>query len=243
MDERKKINILLLVGIILSLFVATITFILMSYVSSLLSGLGLPSSFSGSWSYVITLIVFLVVFASWIDAFHILSRIKELKESEKKGTVSTWVWIIGGILAGMIIFVIAYTQIIHVSERVAYEKSLESITQLRHVINELCWEVTGNEREVEVFLTKEIGDVYVSDESEEILSSGRSRGNYLCIRFSDGRRQCLDLECDTSMPLISFKPESSSLITFVNKILHGESKTEYELSLKKTDSGVYVEKE
>ena len=164
--------------------------------------------------------------------------------------IANWFWIIGGLIAGLIAFTIAYQQIAEIIRTTAEQRSIEQFNEIKDIVNNLCWSSVENKREYKVNLGETIEGIYVAPSKYEeydtkklmdtILSSEDATGNYLCIKVKDKRLNCEKLECDVTMPFMGAVPEEFSLSALVSKLM-GRGKTfDYPLEFERTVDKVNI---
>ena len=118
--------------------------------------------------------------------------------------VSYWFWIIAGVIAGLIIFAIAYQQIVDINRTAADHRNLEQFNEIKNIADNLCKSFSGNKREYSVSLSENVEGIYTASNKEDvyekkelvdmILSKTYYTGKYLCIKVKDKIPQCEDLE-------------------------------------------------
>jgi hypothetical protein len=164
--------------------------------------------------------------------------------------VSYWFWIAGGVIAGLIIFTIAYQQIVDITRTAAEHRNLEQFNEIKNIADNLCWNTPGNKREYSVSLSENVEGIYTtSDKYEEyvgeklldnIISDDSGTGKYLCIKVKDKRLECEELECNTTMPFIGAVPEEFSLSALVNNLVGKGKIFDYYLEFEKIGEDVNI---
>jgi hypothetical protein len=164
--------------------------------------------------------------------------------------VSYWFWIVAGVIAGLIVFAIAYQQIVDIHKTSIEHKNIEQFNEIKNIADNLCWSTSGNKREYPVSLSENVEGIYTTlDEYEEIskenlanniVSSESNTGNYLCIKVTDKRVQCENLDCNTTMPFIGAVPEEFSLSVLVNSLTGKGKIYDYYLEFEKGGSDVLI---
>ncbi|MFB6075645.1 MAG: hypothetical protein ABEK17_00735 [Candidatus Aenigmatarchaeota archaeon] len=162
-----------------------------------------------------------------------------------KSSTSMWIWIIGGILVGTIVFTIAYSQLMATSTKISEQRVLEQYGQLGNKINNLCWSFVDNERDYRIVINRDTELVYLSDDedfipkntTDLIQTSSNSTGQKLCVLLKNSRPRCMNLECEARMPYIGSIPPEESLLAMVNRMMGSKVKYEYNLQLKKGKDG------
>ena len=142
--------------------------------------------------------------------------------------VSYWFWIIGGVIGGLLIFTIAFQQLVGMKDTTIQQRTQEQFSQIKNIIDNLCWGSPGNKREYTISVSESVEGIYLAPskykeyETEEltdiILSEEYATGDYLCIKVKDKRLKCEELECDATMPFVGSVPEEFSLTALVNKL-------------------------
>jgi len=165
--------------------------------------------------------------------------------------VTTWFWVAAGIIASLLIFSIAYKQIVQLNIARLEQRSLEQYDEVKGIIDNLCWSFGGNEREYTVTLAESVEGMYVATdlhtvyEREElinkILAEENTTGNFLCIKLKDKRVKCQELECTTSMPFIGSVPVEFSLSALVNRIMGRGEVFTYYLHFKREQTSVVID--
>ncbi len=164
--------------------------------------------------------------------------------------ISNWIWIAGGIIAALIIFSIAYNQIVQVSLAKVEQRSLEQYDETKSIIDNQCWSFVGNKREYTINLGETIEGVYIATNPYEeyekeqlinkIISDETATGNYLCIKVKDKRLRCEELECNTTMPFMGSVPEEFSLSALLNKLMGRGRIFNYNLMFERMETKVEV---
>ncbi|MCK4429020.1 MAG: hypothetical protein KAU95_01490, partial [Candidatus Aenigmarchaeota archaeon] len=168
-------------------------------------------------------------------------------------SVDIWAWIIGGIIAGLLIFVIAYSHMMQTTQSMAEQKSLEQFTELSNMADELCRDFTGNTKELNnIILTENIKGIYATDDNyaelnnteliNKIVDEEISSGKYICIKIEDRKLNCKLLKCESKMPYIGAVPTEFSLSALVNKVAGNYEKFNYDLKLKRLSTIVEITK-
>lgn len=164
--------------------------------------------------------------------------------------ISNWVWVAGGVIAGLIIFSIARQQIAQVNLATVEQRSLGGFLEVKSMIDDLCWSFVGNKREYTLNLGETIEGVYAAPtryeeyEKEQlvnkILSGERASGKFLCIKVKDKRLKCRELECNVSMPFLGSVPEEFSLSALINKLMGRGRIFTFNLEFERTEKEVKI---
>ena len=166
--------------------------------------------------------------------------------------VSYWFWIIGGVIGGLLIFTIAFQQLVGMKDTATQQRTQEQFSQIKNNIDNLCWGSPGTKREYTISVSENVEGIYVASskykeyETEEltdiILSEGYATGDYLCIKVEDKRLNCEELECDATMPFLGSVPEEFSLTALVNKLTGRGKVFDYHLEFERMGDYVNVKK-
>lgn len=167
-----------------------------------------------------------------------------------KSSASMWIWIIGGILVGTIVFTVAYSQLMATSMKISEQRVLEQYGELGNRIDDLCWSFVGNKRSYTIVLNMETQLVYLSKSegwapsniTELVRENDKSEGDKLCVLLKGSRPRCNDLECNATMTYIGSLPPKESLLAMVKQMAGSKPKYEYKLQLSKEDRNVKVRK-
>ena len=165
-------------------------------------------------------------------------------------SVSKWFWVIGSVLAALLIFVSAFSFLQRANRMKIEERDLEQFDELKAILDELCWDFPGTKRKKSLSLGEEVIAIYAAPDKytqfekeefvEKIEKGEVSRGKFLCIKMEGRRLKCKEIECEFSMPFLGATPSQPSLKDIVNQIL-GRGKTfTYSLSLEKKEKEVEI---
>jgi hypothetical protein len=159
----------------------------------------------------------------------------------------TWIYVIGGIIVGVIAFVIAYNLI---SSSIEYSKKQSTLTQFFQIatdINSVCLQEMSNSIVDPLSISSSVRVVYVTDNInttlpkvvDQIKNQQLSYGQYICIQFKDEQYlRCHpenpeEIFCKISMPYMGALPESEDIWVKVSKILTGYPQRDYKICIKK----------
>jgi len=167
-----------------------------------------------------------------------------------KGTISVWIWIAGGVIAGLLIFTIANSYFARTTRTIAEQRSLEQHNELRTQINELCWSSSENKKQYTVNLDENVLGVYLTKDKyteynetqfvDFILNENVSSGNLLCMKMKNKRLICSPIDCSTRMTFLGAVPTEFSLSALINNIIGNPDSFEYRLNFSKFGKEVLV---
>lgn len=164
--------------------------------------------------------------------------------------ISEWIWLIGGIMAAVIIFTIASMQIQNTIKATIEKNSIQKFSEVVSIINNLCWSFEGNTREYTLQLGETIDGIYASPlpyeryESEQltnkIINEEKSSGNNLCLKIKNKKLTCEKLDCNSTFPFVGAVPEKFSLSGMVSKWMGKGSIFNYYLGFERKIGAVEV---
>lgn len=167
-----------------------------------------------------------------------------------KGTVDVWIWILGGVIAGLLILSIANSYLTQTTRTIAEQRSIEQHDELKTQINELCWSSSENKKQYTINLNENVLGVYLTkDKYIEyndtqfiyfILDENVSSGNLLCMKLRDKRLMCEQLDCNTRMTFLGAVPTEFSLSALIDDIIGNPDSFEYKLNFSKFGKEVLV---
>ncbi len=150
--------------------------------------------------------------------------------------ISTWIWVMGGILISFIVFSI-YLKIF--SDLVAEkhrQDSLESLDIIASDVNFVFESHTLDSVTKLVSFSNFVESVYASDDGEDYTVDYVSYGNNICIKFME------DVECrhvNSKVQVISYL-EQKSLFFLLNKITGNFGYRDYVVKIGGTDGDINV---
>ncbi|MDY6789368.1 MAG: hypothetical protein SVV03_05415 [Candidatus Nanohaloarchaea archaeon] len=130
-------------------------------------------------------------------------------ERRKGGTVSMWIWIIGGLAAAILTFAAAYTNITQVGLQTSKQNVIDQFNSMNQDIDSLCLQAAGARKSMTAKL-RNVRAIYASNRKSEpdskapklIADSQRAVGNYTCLTFINGHYGCVETECKVNMTWI-----------------------------------------
>lgn len=164
--------------------------------------------------------------------------------------ISQWIWIVGSIIAAIIIFTMVYNQILLSSRAIVEQESIKQFSEITSNANDLCWETAGNKREFTLNLGDMVEGIYAAESAHieyekeqminKIILNNNSIGNYLCLKITDKRLECEEVGCNVSFPFIGYVPEKFSLTALIDS-LKGKNKIyTYSLVLRRDPDSINV---
>lgn len=160
--------------------------------------------------------------------------------------VESWVFVIGGIIIGVIAFVTAfnfYMSSINYSEN---QNMLQRFSELYSNIFSACIQEINSSQEFRITLLADVRVLYATDDKEtppitvvdKIKNKEISSGKNLCMQLENERGlRCLPREsdaiCKINIPYLGVLPESEDIWVKVKKILGFQSSRDYSLLIQK----------
>lgn len=159
-----------------------------------------------------------------------------------KGSVSRWIWVVGCILAGLIIFAISYAQLRSASLRFAEKRTFEQFHDLKTQVNDICWSNIGNVENFEIKLADITEAVYTHENErgeldnlyQKVLNNEISDGNHICIKMEASDPLCEELDCNVTMPFIGQYGQRSAIRTMIDDIRQDRFRYTFGLNISKT---------
>ncbi|RLI99699.1 MAG: hypothetical protein DRP06_03060 [Candidatus Aenigmatarchaeota archaeon] len=169
-----------------------------------------------------------------------------------KATADIWIWIVAGIIAGLLILTLAYSYSLQMINTVTEQSVLEQYDGLYTQTNELCWSYLGTKKESNLVLNKNTLGIYLTaDQYEEynntylidsILRENISSGNFMCLKLKNKKTICKELDCNARMPYLGAVPMEFSLTSLISQIKGNPESFKYDLIPKKEKDGVNITK-
>jgi hypothetical protein len=156
--------------------------------------------------------------------------------------ITVWIWIIAGLIVGLILFTIFVQFISYIMRAREVESAKSTFQELANDARNICQTIAGagsSKLEKTYVFPDAVSDVYSVtsvSKSAEIQSEARSYGRYLCMKIYE-ESVCENIQCDVEMSNIKNIP---SLTTTINKILGTIGTKEYKLDITKAFCGVSV---
>lgn len=164
--------------------------------------------------------------------------------------ISEWIWIIGGIIGAIIVFTIAYNQILLASRTITEQRSIDQFNEVVSNLKTMCWEIIGRKESTQTTFGDMVEGIYsaknsdVSYESEQLINNivlnKNSTGEFLCQKITGKRVNCYQFDCNVTFPFIGYVPKEFSLSALVNSLMGKGSLYVYNLVLIRTSDGIDV---
>jgi hypothetical protein len=164
--------------------------------------------------------------------------------------ISEWIWIIGGIIGALIVFTIAYNQILLASRTIVEQRSIDQFKEVVSNLKTMCWEIIGRKEEIPatfgdmvegVYAAKSTGENYEKEQLiNNIVLNKNSTGDFLCQKITGKRVSCYQFDCNVTFPFIGYVPKEFSLSALVNSLMGKGNLYVYNLILLRTSEGIEV---
>jgi len=164
--------------------------------------------------------------------------------------ISEWIWIVGGIIGALIVFAIAYNQILLANRAIVEQRSIDQFKEVVSKLKTMCWEIIGRKEEIPATFGDMVEGVYsvksndVIYEKEQLINSiilnKNSTGDFICQKIEGKRVNCYQLDCNATFPFIGYVPKEFSLSALVNSLMGKGSLYVYNLVLLRTSDGIDV---
>ncbi len=162
-------------------------------------------------------------------------------------TLSSWIWIIGGIMITSIIIIFGVTMLVKFQERTQKIFSIEAYDSMVNRATLVCSQSTGNVDYYQVSMPEVVRAVYPAKlinelppdkVAQNISNLDKSKGRYVCMQFFDETTvRCSDiLNCDVTMTYIGTPSKKDTLADILAKIQGRFTVYNYLLIINKTDT-------
>ena len=149
--------------------------------------------------------------------------------------IAVWIWLIGGIIVGMIMFVLFFQLMSYLTLSRAREDARPSFDDLTSTVNALCEGRPGIQSSKKFVFPDSVSIVYsTSDPKTYVEKNNRTYGKFACLKFQK-EQFCEGVSCD-----LEFHPikAEENLLGVVDTLLGRSSYQEYLVKLTKTECGV-----
>jgi hypothetical protein len=162
--------------------------------------------------------------------------------------IASWIWIIGSVLFGLIIFYAGYVLISGQINNSANSLMLESVSSLNSELKRICVSGgIGSESTKDITLPASVKAVYIAKSqyspppdkvSVMISNKDTAAGTYLCYQLSDTEnnlpKKCWNLSCTANFTYIGTPTMKKTLSTFLSQIMGSTPAYNYRLYITKT---------
>lgn len=168
-----------------------------------------------------------------------------------RGSLPNWIWIAGGLIAGLLIFISAYQMLSDTTEVMSEQEALEPYNQIVSLVeDDLCYSAPGNKRYLDIELSESISAIYFTDDKytkytddellEKVLTEETTNGSLICLKQSGIRLECEELSCPVKMKIIGAVPTEESLSALIDRIFGRHETFSYNLVLERKSENVEV---
>lgn len=147
--------------------------------------------------------------------------------------ISVWIWVIAGIIIGMVMFTLFVQIMSYVAMSRDKENVKETLGEFAATVNSFCDAQTGEKTTTSFSFSSSVDTVFSSKDGIGYEEGNRTFGKWLCAKMGK-EVSCERLNCELEMLLIKQKPSFSSLTSTV----FGPSYQDYEFEIAKTECGV-----
>mgnify|MGYP001585630934 CR=1 FL=1 len=162
-------------------------------------------------------------------------------------SVSSWIWVIGGVIIASIIIVFGVTMLAKFQERNQKIFSIESYENMVNRVTLVCSQSIGNVDYYRVrmpdvvravYPAKFVNDLPPDKVAEDIAQLRRAQGRYICMQFFDETTaRCKDiLNCEIDMTYIGTPSKKDSLADILARLQGQYSVHNYLVIINKTDT-------
>jgi len=154
--------------------------------------------------------------------------------------ISLWIWIIGGIIVGFILFTIFIQFLSYITRTREVELGKSSFDELTIDAKNVCKTIGGaapTKLSKKFVFPEAVTDVYATANIRSNIPTGeKSYGKFMCMKIFD-ETICQDVQCEVEIANINNTP---SLTTTISRILGRVGSQEYHLEITKNTCGVSI---
>ncbi len=163
-----------------------------------------------------------------------------LGTTRKAATVSIWIWIIGGLVIGILTFTAAYYNLSEIGNQAYRQNVVTEFNNLNEDIGFICSQATGAQTSRKIKL-RDVRAIFASDTKGEppatvpvnISNQNISTGQNVCLTFVNDHYACEQQQCQVAMTFIGRPFPGSDMF----KLGSGDRSFEFDLTLRKNASG------
>jgi len=151
--------------------------------------------------------------------------------------IAVWVWVIGGIIVGMVLFASFFQIMSMLVANKESEAAKQNIDDLASIASSFCEMGPGRSTEKKFTLPNAADKVFASNDQFSIsMKNGRNYGEYLCIKTSDSSNAyCKKADCELEM---AFAINEKTIGSILNRLLGRYEYSEYNINILRTECGV-----
>lgn len=172
--------------------------------------------------------------------------------------IASWVWVIGGVIFGMVIFLSGYSLLGGMMGNASDDLMRTEISEFTAALEGVCVsESKGAIKVKELSLSEDIKAVYIAaseispapDKVSTLISDGESAvGGYLCYQLTDSEsnlpRECWEIPCEVNMTYMGTPTLKPTLASRLASLLGERTTYHYRVKITKTgEKAVLVEAE
>jgi hypothetical protein len=157
----------------------------------------------------------------------------------KGESMSTWIWIIGGVITASLLIMIAQGSLFQLWEQTDRQNVVQDFRGLNSDIENICRQARGAQESKEANLNGVRAVFAVENRSEaptespiKVANSDTSLGQYVCMSFEDKHYGCVQHGCNINMTWMGQPLEGSDPY-----IIAEESGYTYDITVKKKNNG------
>lgn len=150
--------------------------------------------------------------------------------------LSVWIWIIGGLIVGMVMFTMFIQLLSYINLSKDREFAKENFGVIVKAAQSVCESREGTIITKIVSFPELTKGVYSTNHSRYFIETGRGLGRYICIQF-EKETLCEEIKCNVEMIVI--KPEKN-LLNLVSRIVGESGYTDFTIKIIKNVCGVSI---
>lgn len=163
----------------------------------------------------------------------------------------TLLYVVGGIITGLLVFTIAYNFITSSIIQAQQQEFLSSFNELHSNIEFVCLRELNNTMNFKIKIPVSLRVLYATNDksplvtvTDLITNQETSEGTFLCYQFKHEQKpRCEHLTCNTMIPYLGAFETYNDIQLMVKKILGEPLIKEQFVSARKTENGVEIKLE
>jgi len=149
--------------------------------------------------------------------------------------LSVWIWFIGGVIIGIIVFSVFIKLISLVAQGQQQEDAKKVYENIVTSVNGYCDVREGMAMTPRIVFPNIVTNIYASTDKKNPNYEGNvTIGNYICMNISNVVT-CKWVSCEAEMMMLEKKEQ---LLSFIDRAMGRTGNTEYTLELRRTECGV-----
>jgi len=151
--------------------------------------------------------------------------------------ISEWMWLIGGVIVGIVMFMLFFQLMSYLTLSKAREDAKRTFEDMVGTLNAMCESKAGTQSSKKFLFPDSVSIVYSTSDPRKIIEkNNRTYGKFVCLKFQK-EQVCEGLKCEVEFHPIRNK---ENILGIVDTLLGRSSSQEYLVKLTKTECGISV---